>query len=177
MIAKRYIFSLLSQRESKEIRKLFIIYYGTLASFTRIYVRTKHVESYFFLCLCKRESLVGAYNMHRVLCLLLLFWTQKYFPFQRKFCYRCWRGKEKKKKKQQQLVLLFIYAWMWCSCTFLVLSFLLFLFFSFAELKAQILGQSDLYVKSGSQITIMCMLTQGPHDLGSILWYKGKLKY
>uniref|UniRef100_A0A336M961 CSON011720 protein n=1 Tax=Culicoides sonorensis TaxID=179676 RepID=A0A336M961_CULSO len=41
------------------------------------------------------------------------------------------------------------------------------------ELKAQILGPNDLYVKSGSQIIINCKLTQGPHDLGSILWYKG----
>lgn len=43
-----------------------------------------------------------------------------------------------------------------------------------SELKAQILGPNDLYVKSGSQIIINCKLTQGPHDLGSILWYKGK---
>ncbi|XP_063698273.1 zwei Ig domain protein zig-8 [Culicoides brevitarsis] len=45
--------------------------------------------------------------------------------------------------------------------------------FNVVELKAQILGPNDLYVKSGSQIIINCKLTQGPHDLGSILWYKG----
>lgn len=48
--------------------------------------------------------------------------------------------------------------------------------FSFAaELKARVLGPSDLYVKSGSEITLICKLQQGPHDLGTIYWYKGKL--
>ena len=42
------------------------------------------------------------------------------------------------------------------------------------ELKARILGPSDLYVKSGSEITLICKLQQGPHDLGTIYWYKGK---
>lgn len=43
-----------------------------------------------------------------------------------------------------------------------------------AELKARILGPSDLYVKSGSEITLICKLQQGPHDLGTIYWYKGE---
>lgn len=42
------------------------------------------------------------------------------------------------------------------------------------ELKAVIHGPSDLYVKSGSEITLNCKLQQGPHDLGTIYWYKGE---
>lgn len=42
------------------------------------------------------------------------------------------------------------------------------------ELKARILGPSDLFLKSGSEITLICKLQQGPHDLGTIYWYKGK---
>lgn len=45
----------------------------------------------------------------------------------------------------------------------------------FSELKAIILGPADLYVKSGSEITLVCKLQQGPHDLGTVFWYKGKL--
>ncbi|CAO1319855.1 unnamed protein product [Diamesa hyperborea] len=41
------------------------------------------------------------------------------------------------------------------------------------ELKAIILGPADLYVKSGSEITLICKLQQGPHDLGTVFWYKG----
>lgn len=44
----------------------------------------------------------------------------------------------------------------------------------YAELKARLMGPSDLYVKSGSEITLVCKLQQGPHDLGTIYWYKGK---
>lgn len=36
------------------------------------------------------------------------------------------------------------------------------------------MGPPDLYVKSGSEITLICKLQQGPHDLGTIYWYKGK---
>lgn len=42
------------------------------------------------------------------------------------------------------------------------------------ELKARVLGPTDLYVKSGSEITLTCKLQQGPHDLGTIYWYKGE---
>ncbi|XP_055701384.1 zwei Ig domain protein zig-8 [Phlebotomus papatasi] len=41
------------------------------------------------------------------------------------------------------------------------------------ELRATVLGPSDLYVKSGSTIRIVCRIPQGPHDLGNVFWYKG----
>ena len=43
-----------------------------------------------------------------------------------------------------------------------------------AEAKATILGQSDLYVKMGSIVVLTCVISQGPHDLGTIMWYRGK---
>jgi hypothetical protein len=45
---------------------------------------------------------------------------------------------------------------------------------TFAELKATISGPSEVFVKSGSEITLFCKLQQGPHDLGTIYWYKGE---
>lgn len=45
---------------------------------------------------------------------------------------------------------------------------------SFVELKATILGPPDLYVKSTSEIILTCKISQGPHDLGTVFWYKGK---
>uniref|UniRef100_A0A1A9ZNM7 Ig-like domain-containing protein n=1 Tax=Glossina pallidipes TaxID=7398 RepID=A0A1A9ZNM7_GLOPL len=44
------------------------------------------------------------------------------------------------------------------------------------ELKANIMGPTDLYVKSGSDINLTCKILQGPHELGNIFWYKGKKK-
>ncbi|KAM7345433.1 defective proboscis extension response 1 isoform 2-T3 [Cochliomyia hominivorax] len=41
------------------------------------------------------------------------------------------------------------------------------------ELKASIIGPTDLYVKSGSDINLTCKIIQGPHELGNIFWYKG----
>ncbi|KAI5631577.1 immunoglobulin v-set domain-containing protein [Phthorimaea operculella] len=41
------------------------------------------------------------------------------------------------------------------------------------EAKAHILGPVDLYVKTGSSLSLTCILSQGPHDLGTIFWYKG----
>uniref|UniRef100_A0A1A9WMR5 Ig-like domain-containing protein n=1 Tax=Glossina brevipalpis TaxID=37001 RepID=A0A1A9WMR5_9MUSC len=41
------------------------------------------------------------------------------------------------------------------------------------ELKANIMGPTDLYVKSGSDINLTCKILQGPHELGNIFWYKG----
>ncbi|KAJ8974312.1 hypothetical protein NQ317_010907 [Molorchus minor] len=41
------------------------------------------------------------------------------------------------------------------------------------EAKARILGPTDLHVKAGSSITLTCMINQGPHDLGTVFWYKG----
>lgn len=52
-----------------------------------------------------------------------------------------------------------------CACICLCLRF--------AELKANILGPADLYVKSGSDINLTCNISQGPHELGNIFWYKG----
>jgi hypothetical protein len=42
------------------------------------------------------------------------------------------------------------------------------------EAKAIILGQSDLYVKMGSKINLTCVISQGPHDLGTISWHRGE---
>uniref|UniRef100_A0A182KB91 Ig-like domain-containing protein n=1 Tax=Anopheles christyi TaxID=43041 RepID=A0A182KB91_9DIPT len=44
---------------------------------------------------------------------------------------------------------------------------------SFAELRARILGPSDIFIKSGSEITMVCVIQQGPHELGTVFWYKG----
>ncbi|XP_050075076.1 zwei Ig domain protein zig-8 [Anopheles maculipalpis] len=41
------------------------------------------------------------------------------------------------------------------------------------ELRARILGPSDIFVKSGSEITMVCIIQQGPHELGTVFWYKG----
>uniref|UniRef100_A0A182LWE0 Ig-like domain-containing protein n=1 Tax=Anopheles culicifacies TaxID=139723 RepID=A0A182LWE0_9DIPT len=41
------------------------------------------------------------------------------------------------------------------------------------ELRARILGPSDIFVKSGSEITMVCVIQQGPHELGTVFWYKG----
>lgn len=38
------------------------------------------------------------------------------------------------------------------------------------------MGPSDLYVKSESDINLICILPRGPHDLGSVFWYKGMLR-
>ncbi|KAG8232990.1 hypothetical protein J437_LFUL013677, partial [Ladona fulva] len=41
------------------------------------------------------------------------------------------------------------------------------------EAKARIMGPSDLYVKTGSTIVLSCEVAQGPHDLGTLFWYRG----
>lgn len=41
------------------------------------------------------------------------------------------------------------------------------------EAKALILGPTDIYVKIGSAVTLTCIITQGPHDLGTINWFRG----
>lgn len=48
------------------------------------------------------------------------------------------------------------------------------LFYIFSEAKAVILGPTDLYVKMGSIVTLTCVISQGPHDLGTINWHRGK---
>lgn len=42
------------------------------------------------------------------------------------------------------------------------------------ELKAVVLGTADLYVKTGSDIILTCKISKGPHELGTVFWYKGK---
>lgn len=44
----------------------------------------------------------------------------------------------------------------------------------FTELKARITGPAEVFVKSGSEITLTCKLQQNPHDLGTIFWKKGE---
>lgn len=41
------------------------------------------------------------------------------------------------------------------------------------EAKATIQGPSDYYVKIGSSVNLVCAVSQGPHELGSIYWQKG----
>lgn len=48
------------------------------------------------------------------------------------------------------------------------------MFYHFAELKAIVLGTADLYVKTGSDINLTCKISKGPHELGTVFWYKGK---
>ncbi|XP_071443843.1 zwei Ig domain protein zig-8 [Hetaerina americana] len=43
------------------------------------------------------------------------------------------------------------------------------------EAKARIMGPSDLYVKTGSTIVLSCEVAQGPHDLGTVFWYRGAM--
>ncbi|XP_055311279.1 hemicentin-1 isoform X2 [Sitodiplosis mosellana] len=43
------------------------------------------------------------------------------------------------------------------------------------ELKAVVLGTADLYVKTGSDINLTCKISKGPHELGTVFWYKGSL--
>lgn len=35
------------------------------------------------------------------------------------------------------------------------------------------MGPGDLHVKAGSSVTLTCVISQGPHDLGTVFWYKG----
>lgn len=35
-------------------------------------------------------------------------------------------------------------------------------------------GPMDIYVKMGSEVLLTCIVSQGPHELGSIFWYRGK---
>lgn len=46
------------------------------------------------------------------------------------------------------------------------------LHFIFTEAKARILGATDVYVKTGSLVTLTCLMSQGPHDLGTVAWYR-----
>ncbi|KAG7210549.1 hypothetical protein KM043_012069 [Ampulex compressa] len=41
------------------------------------------------------------------------------------------------------------------------------------EARARISGPADIYVKTGSLLTLTCLMSQGPHDLGTVAWYRG----
>ncbi|XP_043790038.1 zwei Ig domain protein zig-8 [Apis laboriosa] len=41
------------------------------------------------------------------------------------------------------------------------------------EARARINGQADIYVKTGSLLILTCLMSQGPHDLGTVAWYHG----
>ncbi|XP_033336058.1 defective proboscis extension response 1 [Megalopta genalis] len=41
------------------------------------------------------------------------------------------------------------------------------------EARARINGSSDIYVKTGSILTLTCLMSQGPHDLGTVSWFRG----
>ncbi|XP_025163184.1 protein turtle homolog B [Harpegnathos saltator] len=41
------------------------------------------------------------------------------------------------------------------------------------EARARIIGPPDIYVKTGSLLTLTCLMSQGPHDLGTVAWYRG----
>ncbi|XP_020281043.1 zwei Ig domain protein zig-8-like [Pseudomyrmex gracilis] len=41
------------------------------------------------------------------------------------------------------------------------------------EARARILGPTEIYVKTGSLLTLTCLMSQGPHDLGTVAWYRG----
>ncbi|KAI4497883.1 hypothetical protein M0802_006999 [Mischocyttarus mexicanus] len=41
------------------------------------------------------------------------------------------------------------------------------------EARARINGTSDIYVKTGSLLTLTCLMSQGPHHLGTVAWYRG----
>lgn len=52
--------------------------------------------------------------------------------------------------------------------------YLLFSYLQIAEAKAIVVGPTDIYVKMGSEVLLTCIVSQGPHELGSIFWYRGK---
>ncbi|KAF3425456.1 hypothetical protein E2986_08143 [Frieseomelitta varia] len=39
--------------------------------------------------------------------------------------------------------------------------------------RARISGPPDIYVKTGSLLTLTCLMSQGPHDLGTVAWFRG----
>ncbi|XP_043515024.1 uncharacterized protein LOC122531284 [Frieseomelitta varia] len=41
------------------------------------------------------------------------------------------------------------------------------------EARARISGPPDIYVKTGSLLTLTCLMSQGPHDLGTVAWFRG----
>lgn len=60
------------------------------------------------------------------------------------------------------------------SFCFLLLVYLFSIhLYSFSEARARINGTSDIYVKTGSLLTLTCLMSQGPHHLGTVAWYRG----
>lgn len=43
----------------------------------------------------------------------------------------------------------------------------------FTEAKAEIQGPRELHVTLGSLVTLSCQVSQGPHELGTIHWFRG----
>ncbi|KAG8040610.1 hypothetical protein G9C98_002606, partial [Cotesia typhae] len=41
-----------------------------------------------------------------------------------------------------------------------------------SEPQAQIMAKGDIYVKTGSVLTLNCRMSQGPHDLGTVAWFR-----
>uniref|UniRef100_A0ABD2WNB2 Ig-like domain-containing protein n=1 Tax=Trichogramma kaykai TaxID=54128 RepID=A0ABD2WNB2_9HYME len=39
--------------------------------------------------------------------------------------------------------------------------------------RARITGAADIIVKTGSSLTLTCVMSQGPHNLGTVNWYRG----
>lgn len=66
------------------------------------------------------------------------------------------------------------FEWKIVEHSFLIRPFLSLLSYMVAELKARITGPVEVFVKSGSEITLTCKLQQNPHDLGTIFWKKGE---
>ena len=49
----------------------------------------------------------------------------------------------------------------------------LLLFIFVTEARARIIGASDLILKTGSSLTLTCVMSQGPHNLGTVNWFRG----
>lgn len=63
-------------------------------------------------------------------------------------------------------------ASLWCHLMISIIFHILFILST--EAKAVIPGPSDIYVKQGSEVVLTCVVSQGPHELGQILWLRGK---
>lgn len=74
--------------------------------------------------------------------------------------------------------LLFVcFGFVICSAVFLkanIVCVFSLRFVFITELKAVVLGTADLYVKTGSDINLTCKISKGPHELGTVFWYKGE---
>ncbi|KAJ8681278.1 hypothetical protein QAD02_017065, partial [Eretmocerus hayati] len=42
-----------------------------------------------------------------------------------------------------------------------------------SDARARIMGEADIYVKTGSSLTLTCVMSQEPHNLGTVNWYRG----